>query len=150
MKLDIAQKRGAFIGKVNGLLQEFHNVSSGVFMRLMNSYALCIYGSNLWDIFSSDCERLYTSYNVAIRNILKVDRCTYRYLIEPLPDSIHLKTMIQSRYVSFYKSLRQCNKLPVRFLAHIYVELINGLCLGEFYELLQTCVILTLISYLLS
>ena len=51
MSVDIIAKRGAFIGKVNGLLQEFHNVSSGVFMRLMNSYALSIYGSNLWDIF---------------------------------------------------------------------------------------------------
>ena len=89
MKIDIAQKRGAFIGKINSLMQEFHNVSSEIFLKLMNTYATSLYGSNTWDIFSPDCERLYNSYNVAIRIVLDVDRCTHRYMIEPLSGNLH-------------------------------------------------------------
>ena len=85
----------------------------------MNTNASSWYGSNTWNIFSSDCERLYTSYNVTIRIVLQVDRCTHRYLIEPLSECLHLKTRIASRFVTFYNSLISSKKLPVRFLARI-------------------------------
>jgi hypothetical protein len=85
----------------------------------MNTYATSLYGSNTWDIFSSDCERLYTSFNVTIRTVLNIDRCSHRYLIEPLSECLHLKTMIASRYVTFYRSLITSKKMPVRFLARL-------------------------------
>jgi hypothetical protein len=119
MKRDIAQKRGAFIGKVNSLLQEFHHVSASVFIKLVNTYATSLYGSNTWDIFSTDSERLYSSYNVTIRHALNIDRCSHRYLIQPLSGCLHLKTMIASRFVTFYNSLINTKKTPVRFLARI-------------------------------
>ena len=119
MKIDIAQKRGAFIGKINSLMQEFHHVSPDIFIKLMKTYAASLYGSNTWDIFSPECERLYNSYNVTIRIVLNVDRCTHRYLIEPLSGTLHLKTMLASRYATFYHSLILSNKLPVRFLARL-------------------------------
>ena len=71
MAMDIAQKRGTFVTKMNSLLQEFHFVKSEVLIKLMNTG---IYGSNIWDIFSKDCEKLYTSFNVALRQILRVDK----------------------------------------------------------------------------
>ena len=94
--VDIALKRGAFIGKVNSLLQEFHAVSPEVFIKILNVYATSLYGSNTWDILSTDCEKLYNSYNVRIRNALHIDRCTHRYLIQPLSGNPHLKVMLAS------------------------------------------------------
>ena len=119
MTMDIAQKRGNFIAKMNSLLQEFHFVKSDVLIKLMNTYATSIYGSNIWDIFSKDCEKLYTSFNVALRQILMVDKCTHRYLLEELSECMHLKTMLAGRYVNFYRSLVESAKMPVRFLARI-------------------------------
>ena len=134
MKMDIAQKRGAFIGKVNSLMQEFSSTSPSIMTRLVNTFTTCVYGSNLWDVFSKDCERLYTSFNVAARNILRVHRCTHRYLLEPLLQSRHLKTMILSNFVSFYKSLINNEKLPIRILARLqeYDEMsVLGRCLSK-------------------
>ena len=74
MKQDTVKKRGIFIGKTNSLLQEFDDVPQQVFLKIFNSCAATLYGSNLWDLIGNDCQRLYRSYNVAIRNILKVDR----------------------------------------------------------------------------
>ena len=73
MKVDIAQKRGVFIGKMNSILQEFHFATPDVINKLMNIYATTLYGSNTWNIFSNDCEKLYSSFNVAVRQILRVD-----------------------------------------------------------------------------
>ena len=90
MKIDIQLKRGVFIGKVNSLLQEFHYANPSVLLRLIQSYACNVYGSNVWDLFSAECQRLYTSYNVTIRNVLKLAWTTHRYLIGSLTDISHL------------------------------------------------------------
>ena len=51
MKIDMAQKRGVFIGKMNSLLQEFHFATPDTLIKLMNIYATTLYGSNTWNIF---------------------------------------------------------------------------------------------------
>ena len=102
MKADIAIKRGKFIGKVNSLLQEFHYVSSQLLIKLVNVYASSFYGSCLWDLLSKDVERIYTTWNVTVRNVFRLDRRTHRVLIEPLSDCLHLKAMLLSRYVSLH------------------------------------------------
>ena len=139
MKLDISKKRGMFIGKTNSLLQEFNNVSKVVFMKIFNSFATNIYGSNLRDIFGKHCDKLYKSYNVAIRNVLKLDRRTHRYLLEPLSGVSHLQTMLSSRFVTFHKGLRSCSKLPVRFLARVYEDDLRTVHGRNVYEITKMC-----------
>ena len=139
MSMDVAQKRGAYIGKINSLMQEFHSVTPDVFFKLMNTYALSIYGSNTWDILSADCEKLYASFNVTIRNVLKIDRQTHRYLIEPLSGCTHLKTLISSRYATFYHSLINSKKKSVRFLARISASDQRTVMGRTLSSLLSTC-----------
>ena len=120
MKLDIGNKRGKFIGKVTSILQEFHYVDPEILTKIMNIFTTSFYGSNLWDIFSPECEKLYKSWNVAIRQVYGVNRCTHRYFIETLSQSMHPKTMLCARYVAFYKSLISSSKVSVRFLARLF------------------------------
>jgi hypothetical protein len=119
MSKDVLQKRGKCIGKINSLMQEFHFTDPAILTKLVNIYATSFYGSGAWNIYSAECEKLYSSWNVAIRMIFNLDRCTHRYLIEPLSQCLHPKVMIASRYVTFYQSLVNCNKFGVRFLARL-------------------------------
>ena len=80
MSMDVLQKRGRYIGKVNSLLQEFHYTVPSILTKLINIYATSFYGSGIWDISSAECGKLYTSWNVTIRQVFKLDRCTHRYL----------------------------------------------------------------------
>ena len=120
MSTDIAQKRGKLIGKLNALQQEFHYVEPRVFVKIMNIYASAFYGSNLWDIYSRECERIYSSWNVAIRCCYNVDRRTHRYFIQELSETPHPKVMLCSRYMGFRQSLSISSKFPVKFLASLY------------------------------
>ena len=119
MKRDVAVKRGKFIGKVNSLLQEFHFADPAVLVKLLKVYCTSFYGSSLWDIYSSDVDRLYKSWNVSIRNIFNVPYTTHRYLIEPMSDCPHPKTMLSSRYVKFAQSLVSSSKPSVSYLARL-------------------------------
>ena len=119
MQIDCSRKRGKFIGKLNSLSQEFHYVSPDVYVKILNVFATSFYGSNLWNLFSKDCEKIFASWNVAIRQCFDVDRQTHRYLIEDLSGSLHPKVMLCSRYSSFHNSLLRCDKFSVRFLARL-------------------------------
>ena len=99
MSKDVLQKRGKYIGKVNSLLQEFHYAEASVLTKLVNIYATSFYGSGVWDINSAECQKLYKSWNVTVRQVYNLDRCShrYRYLIEPVSQCLHPKVMIASR-----------------------------------------------------
>ena len=75
--------------------------------------------ASLWDIFYADCDRIYSSLNVAIRICFNVDRCTHRYFIEELSGSLHPKVMLCSRFIGFQESLSKTDKFPVKFLASL-------------------------------
>ena len=122
MTRDIATKRGKFIGKLNTLSQEFHYVQPSVFMKILNIYAVSFHGSGLWDLFSSNCERVYKAWNVAVRMAWNVPRTTHRYLIEGISGCLHPKAMLASRLVKFAQQLRSSTKMGVRVLASLAVS----------------------------
>ena len=94
MKTDIALKRGTFIGKINSILQEFHFAKEEVMVKLLNIYTTSFYGSALWDPLSTECDRIYRGWNVAIRNVLNLNRMTHRYFVEPLSSCLHPKIYV--------------------------------------------------------
>ena len=117
MKNDCTLKRGIIIGKVNSLQQEFSFCDSKTKIRIFNIYVTSFYGSGLWDIFSKEVDRIFKSWNVAIRIALDVPATTHRYLIEHLSGSLHPRTMLSSRYVKFVNSMLMSSKPEVAFLA---------------------------------
>ena len=117
MKRDVTVKRGRFIGKINSLSQEVFFVSPRIFMNILNIYCASFYGSGLWDLYSTDCQRVYTAWNVAVRHARKVPNTTHRYLIENVSGCIHPKVMLASRYLGFVKSMLTSPKYSMRVLA---------------------------------
>ena len=104
-KIDCALKRGKYIGKVHTLIQEFHFISAEVMTNLIKIYTTSFYSSSLWDLFSSQCERIFTSWNITIRTIFKIPPQSHNYLIESLSNCLHVKGMLASRFMQFNKSL---------------------------------------------
>ena len=87
MSNDCSMKRGCFISKVHSLNQELYFV---VFvMRMYNMYACSFNGSNLWDLFGRDINRLYSSWNMAVKVLFNLRRETHRYFIEPISENVH-------------------------------------------------------------
>ena len=71
------------------------------------------------NLLSKDVERIYTSWNVTVRNVFGLDCKTHRSLIEPLSGCLHLKAMLLSRFVNFHHKLIQSQKFCVRFIARL-------------------------------
>ena len=93
-KKDCLTKRGKFISKVHTLMQEFHFVSSEVMLKLIKIYTTSFYSSSLWNLCSAECQRLFASWNIAIRHIFKLPYKTHNYFIEAISEALHAKTML--------------------------------------------------------
>ena len=119
MSKDISTKRGRFIGKINSLKQEFHFASPDIKIKLLNIYTTSFYGSSLYNLYSKECRRFYTTWNQIIRQCFQVDRQTHRYLIEEMSESVHPKVLMASRLVGFHSSLLKTEKTVVNLLAYL-------------------------------
>ena len=114
---DARLKKGQFIGKINSLQQEFYFVNPAVKVDLYDKYACSFYGSNLYNLFCHETERIYCAFNVAIRQAYSLPFNAHRYLIEPLLERPHLKIQLCSRFVKFVNSNDNCNKPVIRLLS---------------------------------
>ena len=74
-------------------------------VKLLNIYVTSFYGSNLWDLYSADVDRIFKSWNVTIRNVYDVPWQTHRYLVVVISNCSHPKTLMCSRFVKFTNSL---------------------------------------------
>ena len=119
MSLDMSVKGCQYNSKVNSLLQEFYSSEPGILLKAINCYATSFTGSQLWGLFTRDCERLYKSWNVTIRNVFKVDKRTHRYLLEPVSRVPHMKTMLICRFITFAQKLINNSKFSARFLSNL-------------------------------
>ena len=122
MRTDCLQKRGKFIGKIHSLLQEFHYADPSVLLRILNTHVTSFYGSNLWDLYSKEVIKIFSSWNITVRNIFKLPRTTHRYFIEAVSGSSHTKTMMCTRFVKFVETMKTCPKLSVRYLINLVCD----------------------------
>ena len=99
--------------------QEFNFSDPSLTVKMYILYAIYFCGSNLWDLFCDNTTKTCTSWNIAIRILFNLPRQTHRYLIESISESIHIKTMLCSRFVSFCNSLCNSSKLSIRLLYNL-------------------------------
>ena len=111
---DIRRKRAAFIRNVHNILQEFYFAIPLVKMTLISKYATSFYGSSLWSFFDGICDKLFTAWNNAVRNIFDIPRGSHRYFIGPLSD--HL-VMLCSRFLKFHEMLKNSPKSCMIYLS---------------------------------
>ena len=88
-------------------------------IRVLAIYATSFYGSNLWNLFSPQVTKLFSSWNVTIRRVFDLPWTTHRYHIEAVSGMRHPKSLLCSRFVSFLGSLRTCLKGSIRYLSNL-------------------------------
>ena len=81
---DMMDKRAFYVHKVNELIQEFHFADPSTKIMINNIFNTSFYGSQLWDLFNNEADRLGKSWNILQRIMLDIPRNAHRYFLEPL------------------------------------------------------------------
>ena len=111
---DILEKRARYIQGNNQLMQEFSFASNTTKLFVNKVYNGHHYGSVLWDLYGKEANMVYNTWSVSIRRMLRLDRKTHRYFIEPLSGMEHAKKTLFKAFLSFTRKLESSPKTPVR------------------------------------
>ena len=112
------------MNKVKELCQEFHYATPSTKIKINNCFNSSFYGSQLWDLFSIEAERLEKSWNISQRILLDIHRNTHRYFVEPLSGTQHIQTSLHRRFIKFIDKINYSNKPVMRYM----LSLINRDC----------------------
>ena len=117
LSTDVLQKRAKFTQCNNELLQEFYFANPEIKCHINNIYNMSLYGSSLWDLFSSAVESLEKTYNRAVRTMWDIPLDSHRYLIEPLSDQPHMRFTLYKRMINFKNQVFKSSKSALK---HMY------------------------------
>ena len=108
---DTLEKRAQYVSKCNELRQEFHFADPNTLTFLNNTYNSHFYGATLWDLFSSEAERITGTWNTTQRLVFGLPRKTHRYLVEPVSKETHIMKLLWKRFLKFCRNIN-CSKKP--------------------------------------
>ena len=77
------------------------------------------YGSQLWDLFNNEAERLEKSWNISQRIMLDIPRNTHRYFLEPLSGTQHIQFSLYKRFIKFIVNIKKSKRLTMRHLLFV-------------------------------
>ena len=114
----IASTVHKFSGKVNSVLYDFKNVPSHVKSKLLATYCLDLYGSQLWNYSSIDVQSFYVAWRKTIRRLWKLPNTTHCSLLPSINDCIPIEIILEQRCAKFiWSSLNSTNTI-VRLLPY--------------------------------
>ena len=76
-------------------------------------------GSSIWDLFADGTDSLEKTYSTSIKIMLDIPRETHRFLIEPLSERTHLKSILIQRFINFEKQVKKCPKQVMKSMFEI-------------------------------
>ena len=110
---DIKTKRACYIDKNNDLIQEFffaHPRSIAEVNMIQNSH---FYGSVLWNMNSKFAVKFEKSWNLSFRRMFGLPMETHCYLVEPVSEQTHARTLMAKRFLNFLQALRSSKKSSI-------------------------------------
>ena len=111
---DIMEKRAQYINRVNELNQEFYFADTLTRIKINNIFNTSFYGSQIWDLFNQESERVEKTWNTSQRVLLRIPRVAHRYFIEPLSETQHIKFSLLKRFTNFVHRLTNSSKCVLR------------------------------------
>ena len=93
------------VGKLHGLRQEFPEQHPEVMMKLINIYLLSLYGGALWDIYSTEANKLSATWHRIIKQEFKLPLATHRYLLNSVSQCVHLRLKVVKQFLNFQQKI---------------------------------------------
>ena len=107
-----------FIAKFNEVKETYGFLHPRELQRVVLTFCSSFYGSNLWDLGSDECRKIFNLWNSSVRDLYDVPRNTRTYIVENLLSTHHgFKVDLMTRYQKFYTNLLKSPSYPVRILS---------------------------------
>jgi len=100
----IVNRRNQMVGQINDVLCFFGKLDSIVKTRLLYTYCYSLYGSVLWDLNSSEIDRIGSAWRAALRRIWRLPYNAHNNIVSALGGKIPLFEELCCRTLNFHFS----------------------------------------------
>ena len=115
--IDCIVKKSYFIGYVNKLEVNFGKMTHNVLIYLFKSYCCSFYSSHLWKFNSHGFDKIFKSWNIAIRTLLQLPFNAHTCLLGPITEQNNIKPQLYIRNCPFVCIMLVA--LPMLLLSHV-------------------------------
>ena len=109
-------KRAILFQKVHEIIQQFGYLNPDLVVKLLTVYSTALYGSNLWQVNSSEHLQLNKAWNTAIKIIWDLPFATHTKFLESLSPVPHLESVLTGRYIGFIDNLLRSSNPALNFI----------------------------------
>ena len=122
----IASTVHKFYGKVNSVLYDFKNVPCHVKSKLLATYCLDMYGSQLWKYSKIDVQSFYVAWRKTIRRLWKLPNTTHCSLLPSINDCIPIEIILEQRCAKFIWSSLNSTYTIIKTIALSAISSVNS------------------------
>jgi hypothetical protein len=101
LKLSVDRCIHEFNGKVNMVYAYFKHLHMDGKYTLFTSYCMSLYGSQLWDYSSNECDKFYVAWRKAVRKLFGLPLRTHCILLPEIMSSLPIEVQMHKRFVQF-------------------------------------------------
>ena len=106
-----------YYARVNSVLYDFRNVPCHVKAKLLSTYCLDLYGSQLWNFSSIEVQSLFVDWRKSIRRLWKLPTTTHCLLLPHFNDCISIEFVLEQRCAKFIWSCLNSSNTIIKTIA---------------------------------
>ena len=107
-----------FYCRVNSVLYDFKDIPCDVKAKMLDSYCLDVYGSQLWNYSKHDVDMFFTAWRKSIRRIWKIPNTTHCNLLSSINSSVPIVINLERRCAKFIWSCLNSDHSIVKTIAN--------------------------------
>ena len=107
-----------FYCRVNSVLYDFKDIPCDVKAKLLDSYCLDVYGSQLWNYSKHDVDMFFTAWRKSIRRLWKIPNTTHCNLLSSINSSVPIVINLERRCAKFIWSCLNSDNSIVKTIAN--------------------------------
>ncbi len=116
--VDVAYRKGQFIGCVNSIITQFGFNHPVCKLKLLVTHGYSFYGSSLWDLYDNESKKLYITWNIAVRRLYDLSSTAHIRFSTHIAGVPHLNLNLKCRFAKFVYYLNHFLK-SIYFLSFV-------------------------------
>ena len=121
-KTEVINKRGDFIGRVNGLLANYSSADDILKQEIFNKQCCHLYGAEAWDMTASHVEQFRKTWNHGVRKVFKLPYRTHTRLLYFFTNQHYVMDRIYRRFQKLILMMQKSENERVAYLVNAMIH----------------------------
>ena len=88
-------------------------------VRLLVTHGYSFYGSSLWNLYDNASDKLYTTWNIAVRRLYDLPRTAHTRFLSHIAGIPHVNSNLKCRFVKFLHNAFNSHNVKVSYIAKL-------------------------------